>query len=390
MSIFVDVDYSSLNKYNEELCGDKVEVLRNENSVVIVLADGLGSGVQANILATLTSKIIGTMLSLGSSLDEAVETVINTLPVSKERGIAYSSFSVLQIYDSGECILFEFDNPSIIRLAKGNFIDIKKQCHKINGKLIKESKFRVAPDDLIILISDGAIRAGIGNALDIGWQWENVKKYACKIYRKDISAKNITKLLLSVCDNLYEKKPGDDTTVITVKIKSLLQVNVMIGPPADKGLDSSVVSSFLSEEGKKVVCGGTTAQIVSRETGKKIITSINYIDHSIPPTAKIEGIDLTTEGILTMGKALEYAKKYASSENTVEDILNIEREDGASRLTKLLVEESTSVHFFVGCAKNPAHQNPDLPLSLSLKLQLVEDMVNCLKNLGKKVTLEYH
>jgi hypothetical protein len=151
-----------------------------------------------------------------------------------------------------------------------------------------------------------------------------------------------------------------------------------------------VVNRFLSEKGKKIVCGGTTAQIVSRETGKEIITSINYIDHSIPPTAKIEGIDLTTEGILTMGKALEYARRYASSENTVEDILNIEREDGASKLTKLLVEESTSVHFFVGCAKNPAHQNPDLPLSLSLKLQLVEDMANCLKSLEKEVILEYY
>lgn len=390
MSIFVDVDYSSVNKYKEELCGDKVEVLRNQDSVIVVLTDGLGSGVKANILATLTSKMIGTMLSLGASIDETVEAVINTLPVSKERGIAYSSFSVLQIYYSGECILFEFDNPSVIRLAKGNFMDMKKKCHNINGKTINESKFKVSPDDLLILISDGAVRAGIGNSLDIGWQWENVKKYACKIYRKDISAKNITKLLLSVCDNLYEKKPGDDTTVVTVKIKSLLQVNVMIGPPADRSLDSSVINRFLSEKGKKIVCGGTTAQIVSRETGKEIITSINYIDHSIPPTAKIEGIDLTTEGILTMGKALEYARRYASSENTVEDILNIEKEDGASKLTKLLVEESTSVHFFVGCAKNPAHQNPDLPLSLSLKLQLVEDMANCLKSLDKEVIIEYY
>ena len=389
MSIFIDVDYASLKKYKEELCGDKVEVIRNSDSVIVVLADGLGSGVKANILATLTSKIIGTMLSLGASIDEAVDTIINTLPVCKERNLAYSTFSILQIFESGEGYLIEFDNPDAIRLVRGTFVDFKKQYREINDKLIKESRFIVSPDDVIILVSDGAVYAGVGQCLNLGWQWENVKEYTEKIYKRDISSKNISKLLLSACDNLYANKPGDDTTVVCVKVRKCLQVSMMIGPPVDRSRDSYVVNKFISEDGKKIVCGGTTSEIVGRETGKNVVTNFNYIDHSLPPTAKIEGIDLTTEGVLTMSKTLEYIKEYISSKNMISNCIDLDKQDGASRITKLLIEESTDVHFLVGRAINPAHQNPDFPLDLGMKLKLVDDIEKCLISIGKKVEVEY-
>lgn len=389
MSIFVDVDYASLKKYKEELCGDKVEVIRNENSVIIVLADGLGSGVKANILATLTSKIIGTMLSMGSSIEEAVETIASTLPVCKVRDLAYSTFSILQIYETGEAYLVEFDNPSVIRLKKGKFAELDNLSREISGKLIKESRFLVAPEDVIILVSDGAIHAGVGECLNLGWQWKNVKEYVEQIYKKDISVKNMSNIILSACDSLYAGMPGDDTTVVTVKIRSSSPLNILVGPPLDREMDKYVVNKFMNEVGKKVICGGTTAQIVSRVIGKDIITNFNYIDPSIPPTAKIEGVDLTTEGVLTMYKALEYAEKYVSIENPIEDFVKIDNKDGASKLAKLLLEESTSIKFLVGRAINPAHQNPEFPLNLGMKLKLVNDMKNCLVSLGKKVTIEY-
>lgn len=390
MNVFVDVDYGSINKYQEELCGDKVEVLKNKDSVIVVLADGLGSGVKANILATLTSKIIGTMLSLGATIDEAVETVVSTLPVSRDKGIAYSSFSILQVYEWGQCYLFEFDNPSVIRLVKGAYSEVEGRFREINGKLIKESSFSVSPEDVLILVSDGAIHAGIGHSLNLGWKWENLKFYTEKNCRKDMDAKKITSLLLAACDNLYDNMPGDDTTVVAVKIKSHVQANVMFGPPSHRSIDSDVVNKFMKDEGKKIVCGGTTAQMVARETGKKLVTSLYYIDSTVPPAASIEGIDLTTEGILTMSKALEYAKKYSAAQGNIDNQLNFSRQDGASNLAKLLIEECTSVHFFVGCARNPAHQNPDLPLNFSLKLKLVDDMRKCLESLGKKVVVDYY
>lgn len=387
MSFYVDVDYSSLNKFKEELCGDKVEILRSEHSVIVVLADGLGSGVKANILATLTSKIIGTMLSMGATIDEAVDTIIETLPVCKVRELAYSTFSILQIFDNGECYLIEFDNPEAIRLVKGKHVELQKEIREIDGKRIKESRFIAGTGDTIMLISDGAVHAGVGQCLNLGWQWEHVKNYAEKIHDNEATARGISKLMTTACDNLYEQKPGDDTTVICVRLKNRLKVNVLIGPPIDRALDQYVISKFIEEDGKKVVCGGTTSAIVGRITGKEISTDFNYIDPSIPPTANIDGIDLTTEGVLTMCKALDYVKNYISADC---NLPNLKNHDGASRLTRLLVEDSTEVHFIVGRAINPAHQNPDFPIGLGMKLKLVQDMEKYLQSLGKKVEVEYY
>ncbi|HBM80910.1 MAG: SpoIIE family protein phosphatase [Clostridiales bacterium] len=389
MDFFVDADYESLNKYNEELCGDKVEIIRNKDSVIIVLADGLGSGVKANILSTLTSKIIGTMLSHEATIDEAVETIANTLPVCKERGIAYSTFSILQIFNNGESYLAEFDNPSIITLRNGKYFNLQGKSRNINGRIINESRFHAGLDDTFIIMSDGAVHAGIGQVLNFGWQWDNIKEYAERIYKKSMTAKNFANLLLAVCNNLYAQKPGDDTTIVAVKIRKGLNVNVLIGPPVDRDLDDYVVKKFIKSDGKKVVCGGTTSQIVCRVLDKKMRTNLNYVNPSVPPTADIDGIDLTCEGVLTMSKAVDYAKKYISADASLRNSFDLNKQDGASRLAKLLLEDCTSAHFYVGRAINPAHQNPEFPLSLGLKLKLVEEMAECLKSLGKQVTVEY-
>jgi hypothetical protein len=390
MSLFIETSYDSLNRFGEELCGDKVEIIRNDDSLTVVLADGLGSGVKANILSTLTSKIIGTMLTKGASIDEAVETVINTLPVCRDRGIAYSTFTILQISNNGKGYLVEFDNPSIFHFKKGKYCKIEKQYREIGGKKIKESRFDVVPDDVFVMVSDGAVHAGVGSTLNLGWQWDNIRKYLEKTYKCDISAKNISKLLVAVCDNLYAQKPGDDTTVVAVKVRKPAKVSIMVGPPAKLEQDNYVVDRFISQEGKKVVCGGTTSQIVSRELGRDLVTNLNYFSPDVPPSAEIEGIDLTTEGVLTISKALELVRKYISSESTLQDISNVNKPDAASRLAKILLLDSTTIHFFVGRALNLAHQNADFPLNMGIKLKLVGEIAECLESFGKQVLLEYY
>lgn len=389
MSLYIDVNYESLNKYKEELCGDKVEIIRSSDSVVVVLADGLGSGVKANILATLTSKIIGTIMSNGLDIDEAVTTIASTLPVCKERGVAYSTFSIVQIFNNGEGYLVEFDNPSILCFRRGKPLKIQTKKRIISGKLVNEARFKVKSDDLFIMISDGVIHAGIGQTLNLGWQWENVNDYIQKTYKKDSSSKGITKLLLSACDSLYSHEPGDDTTVVALKAKKPMKLSLMIGPPLESGNDVEIVDRFIKKEGKKVVCGGTTSQIVARVLQKEIKTSIEYFNPSVPPTAEIEGINLTTEGVLTLRKTLELLKNCISSQSTMEDFLKLNKKDGASRLAKMLLEESTSIYFLVGQAINPAHQNPEFPLNMGLKFKLVEEIAHILRLAGKHIQIEY-
>lgn len=390
MNLYVDASFESINKYGEELCGDKVEVIRDENSVVIVLADGLGSGVKANILATITAKIIGTIMANGLNIDEAVETIANTLPVCRTRDIAYSTFSILQILSSGDAYLAEFDNPSVFRFRKGQTLQIETQSRVISGKTIKESRFNVTYDDMFIMVSDGVIHAGIGQTMNFGWQWENVNEYMQRACKNEMSTRGMLKLLLSACDSLYRHEPGDDTTVVAVRIKKPVNLGLMVGPPVNKDQDAMVVNRFLTINGKRVICGGTTSQIVARELKKEIKANLDYFNPAIPPTAEIDGIDLATEGVLTLRKSLELLKACISSESTMKDFLNLNKKDGASRLAKILLEESTAVNFFVGRAINPAHQNPEFPLNLSLKLKLVEEIAGCLRSIGKQVNIEYY
>lgn len=390
MSIYIETAFESLNKFGEELCGDKVEILKSADSVIIVLADGLGSGVKANILATLTSKIIASMLGAGAEIEECVETIASTLPVCHERGIAYSTFSILQIRYSGEVYLIEFDNPSVIYIKNQKIAPVERKIRSIGDKEIGESRFSIDPSDMLLLFSDGVVHAGVGKLLNLGWQYENIEEYVGKAVKNDTTARTLARQLVSACDCLYLQKPGDDTTVVAVRVCRPLEVCVMVGPPVDPALDQEVVQKLMACMGKRVACGGTTSQIVSRITGKELKVSFDYYNAAVPPTGSIEGLDLATEGVLTLGRALDLVKAYGAPGTQNGESLNLQKKDGGTRLARLLLEESTRVCFLVGRAMNPAHQNPDLPISLSLKLKLVEELAQELEKLGKDVFVEYY
>jgi hypothetical protein len=390
MSVYIETFFNSLNKYGEELCGDKAEIIRNNESVIIVLADGLGSGVKANILATLTGKIIATMLNEDADIDECLETIASTLPVCSERGIAYSTFTILKICNTGEAYLAEYDNPETVFIRKGKISALNKTLRTIKDKNIQESHFVMEPDDMLILFSDGVVHAGVGKLLNLGWQYENVLEYIQNAVRPVLTSRSMCRQLVSACDNLYMQKPGDDTTVVAARVLKPVEARVMVGPPIDPKYDVEVVSKLLEGSGKKMVCGGTTSQIVSKITGRELKVNIEYHNAAIPPTGSIDGIDLVTEGVLTQGKTLDIIRQYVSLSTESGESLNLGKKDGATRTARLLLEECTKAHFLVGRAMNPAHQNPDLPLSLSIKLRLVEDIAECLRSLGKEVEVEYY
>ncbi len=389
MSIYVDASANSLTKFGEELCGDKVEVVRGPGEVTVVLADGLGSGVKANILATLTSKIAATMLSNGADIGEVVETVASTLPVCKERGIAYSTFTILQVDGSGAARLVEFDNPEAVLLREGREISLKKHTLRYDGKAIKVSNFNMEPGDACVLFSDGAVHAGVGKLLNFGWQRDNVVDYLSGYCKKDMPARFLTNQLLGACNSLYMEQPGDDTTVATVKVCAEQPCTVLVGPPVDAKDDCLLVEKFLKLPGKKVVCGGTTSKIVSRLMNRELTVDLQYESPDVPPVGYIEGIDLVTEGVVTLRKACSVIRDYLEQNGEAKACRFLQERDGASRFAKMLLEQSNHIHFIVGKALNPAHQNPDLPYNLSIKFDLVQKIAALLTGCGKKVFIEY-
>ncbi len=387
-SLYTETGYVSLIKYGEYLCGDKVEIIEHDDNVTLVLADGLGSGVKANILATLTSKIICTMMSNGMSLEQCVDAIARTLPVCTVRNIAYSTFTIIQVSKNRMITLIQFDNPACVVLRDGKSIQYDSTLKIIGEKKIYESHFKVQIDDVFVSFSDGAEYAGVGKLLNFGWQRKNIIEYLELRYTPDMSAKMVSTFLAEECNRLYGGRAGDDTTIATVKIRNAEEVNVMFGPPKQLDDESKELALFFSKEGKKIVCGGTTSKIVADYLGKSVSTSIDYPDRSIPPIGHIEGIDLVTEGIVTMSKVLEYAKEIVSDSELSSHWKY--KQDGASLLSQMLFEYATEINFFVGTAINPAHQNPDLPYSIGIKLQIIKELNECLNQIGKKINVFYY
>lgn len=388
MGYFIDVGYNSINKHGEELCGDKVEIIKHEDEIIIVMADGLGSGVKANILATLTSKIAGTMLREGASISETVDTIANTLPVCNVRKLAYSTFTILKILKDGNVYAVEYDNPPLVLIRDNNIVELNKEEFEFNGRKIKESNFQLQEGDVLTIISDGVVHAGVGAILNLGWQWSNVADYLEQLTMSEKSSKNISKTLIDACLNLYEYRPGDDATVVTVKLRQPEVIDLFTGPPKDMGNDSNAVDMLMKGTGKKVVCGGTAANIVSRELGQALNISMDFIDPEIPPIAYIKGIDLVTEGVLTLSKAIEKIKAFIYNQSLY-TVSRIDGKDGASQLTRLLIEDCTHLNLWIGTAVNPAHQNPGFPAELSIKGKVVEELARLMRQLGKEVRLTY-
>lgn len=247
MSVSVDISWKSLNKHHEELCGDKVEVLSTEDSEIVILADGMGSGVKANILATLTSKILGTMFLEGASIDACVDTIAKTLPVCKVREVAYATFSILQIFHNGEAYLVEYDNPLCVFVRDGKIVNYPYKERVIEGKTIREYRFQVQLKDCFVLMSDGVIYAGVGELLNFGWTWENMAEYTLKCTKQTLSASRLAAMLSQACDDLYGQKPGDDTTVAVARVIERRIINIFTGPPTHKEDDERVVHDFMAQ-----------------------------------------------------------------------------------------------------------------------------------------------
>ena len=388
-NLWIETGYISLNHVGETLCGDKVEIAGGgEEDLTLVLADGLGSGVKANILSTLTSKILCTMISGGIPLENCVSTIAATLPVCSVRQVAYSTFTILRILQNKTAHIIQFDNPATIVLRRGEIFDYPRTTRVISGKTIWESTFPIEPDDVFIAMSDGAEWAGVGMTMNFGWTRDSIADYAIGNYMPDNSAKAIASLISDECNRLYGGRPGDDTTIAVARVCTRHAVNLVVGPPENKQDDEKMMAQFFTSEGTRIVCGGTTSQVVSRYLNQPIETSLDYFDPEVPPICHIKGVDLTTEGVITLAKVLTYAEDYLDQAHLASTWLY--QQDGASRIARELFENATDVHFFVGRAINPAHQNPNLPINFAIKQQLIANLAKCLEKMGKHIHLTYY
>lgn len=386
MPLFMDVANDSVNKVHEELCGDNVEIRFNDESLIVVLADGLGSGVKANILATMTSTIAATMLQEKMGIMEVLQTIEATLPKCKVRNLAYSTFTIVQVFRSRRVHILEYDNPRLIFIRDGEIIELNRKAIEFQGKSVYETTIKIKKDDIMAFFSDGVIHAGIGKFLNFGWQWEEVADYLLARSYENKGAKDISMALIDTCYNLYGEEPGDDATAVVIKAKERKYLTLFLGPPLDKNKDVEIKKILDKALGIKIVCGGTAGNIVAREYGEKIEIDLSTISNRVPPIGRMKSVDLVTEGVLTIRETVRLIEDYIQNRSGREIF---GEHNAASILANYLINESTTIDIIMGNSINPAHQNPDFPEDLSTKWKVTQKLIDLLHYFNKDINIFY-
>lgn len=382
MSFKVDVAISSISKHREEVCGDTAVVIPMADSTTVILSDGLGSGIKASILSILTTRIAAGLLKRQVGLEQVFETIAATLPTCKVRQLAYSTLSILQVTHEGAAHLIEYDNPELLWLRRGRLMPIERRKRVIAGKNTLESFFTIEIGDLLLLMSDGVINAGVGGLFRLGVGYEGVISNLRERSLYSHPAEEITREIINLVEACYLCEPGDDATTAAIMARAPRQALVLTGPPRNPEDDQRLIRRLESfATGERIVCGGATGNLVARETRRPIMTSLKYEDPSVPPTAAIDGIDLVTEGILTLNKCLE--KLNQSSQGVPLE----EARDGATLLAQKLLH-ADEIIFLLGGAVNPAHNEFMHSLQLKTRPEVVNALSAVLRSMDKKVVIE--
>jgi len=386
MSYYFDVFGESLCKTGEELCGDRFKLFKNDDRTLLVLSDGLGSGVKANILATMTSDIILTLLKNEVELTEVVRTMIGTLPVCKVRKIGYATFTFIDIrHKSNRFQLVNFDNPSTIWIHKGSLKELPVREELILGKKVRIAEGEFSRGDFLGMMTDGVLYAGMGTTMNFGWGWKEIARFVeGHLITGD---RNVRKLVLEVLKQTriyYRNQIGDDATFTGIYVRDKKRLVVFTGPPVDPGMDRAVAERVLAYDGRKVVCGGTSGNIIARFLDQEIETLPGTMTRDIPPIGKLDGLDLLTEGIVTIARALEYLKDSGG------DFYRLPSgSDGAALLAKELMA-ADRIRFLVGLQINQFYQNPLLPKTMSIRKNLIRDLTDLLVSYRKQVFVDYY
>lgn len=377
-----DISVISRNKDGETLCGDQCTLEWADDDATVILSDGLGSGVKANILSTLTSTMLTTMLKGDVPIEECVTTVAETLPMCKERKLAYATFTILQTNGS-RVRLIQYDNPSAVFVHDGAIAKYNYSVNFIQEKELHESHLHFDVGDMLVLFSDGVSEAGRGVTTDAGWARQDIEDFILRNYTPNVSAQRVAASILSTVKTLDFDAMHDDTTIVVARLRERCPVNIMIGPPESKDDDLSTIRLFFGKEGKHIVCGGTTAKAVAEYLGVKVRTLPGSGTEEVPPMSEIHGVDLATEGVVTINATMERIKAYLADGMYTLELARMK--DGASRLALILLEEATEINVLFGNAINLAQQDGDF--GFERKLQLVQELRDMLTMAGKTVKM---
>lgn len=375
--LFIEIESCQRNKHGQDICGDSfmTHKLPEEDRVISVLSDGLGHGLKANILSTMTATMALKFTASDVDLICSAETIMNALPVCRVRNISYATYTIVDIRMQTDISIVEMDNPPFLLIRNGEAISVpfkEVESPSLDERKMKTYSLKALPEDRLVIMSDGISQSGIGTEqLKLGWRVEGCKRFVLDQVCRDphISARTLAgRILAEALDNEVGNKAYDDMTVAVFYFRQPRRLLVLTGPPFHENRDAHFANIFETFKGRKVICGGTTANIVARELNREVVDHLETTDGDIPPIATFEGADLVTEGLLTLTKVAQFLEK---GETTT-------RRNAASMLLERLLE-SDSIIFLVGTKINEAHQDPTHPMDLEIRRNLIKRIAKILE-----------
>lgn len=394
-NIFVEAGSFQLNKSGNIACGDTILLHKfpKEERCIAVLSDGLGSGIKANVLSVMTASMAMNFSIKREPIMRTSRTIMDALPVDRRRNISYSTFTIIDIDEEGDTQIMEFDNPPSLLVRQGKVLHLNPQTFKINEKILdnnyervlKLSEIALQKGDRLVVYSDGVSQSGIGNpSMPFGWE-EGVKDFIEELIENnnEISARELAHRIVKKAELNDGLKSKDDTSCVCIYVREPRKLLICSGPPFSEDKDKYLAEVISTYDGKKIVCGGTTSQIIARELEKEIEVDMDLdkISLGLPPQSYIEGIDLVTEGIITLGALTKILE---------EDRYNdIEQDDAAWRILKYVMDADI-IDILVGTKINVAHQDPSLPVELEIRRNVLKRIKGLIEDkLLKTVNLEF-
>lgn len=386
----IEVEYFQKNKHGNHVCGDHFvsRKVQNQNRVVAVLSDGLGSGIKASVLASMTASMALHFTLKNEPIVRTAKTIMATLPEDKYRKISYATFSIIDINSFGEAKVIEYDNPNFLIIRDRKVFTPHKEKmiikrEKLSDAKVFISKFTIKKEDRIIFFSDGVSQSGMGtSSMPFGWN-DKVSEFAIKEIGKDpyISAKSLANKIVHRAERNDALKLKDDTTCNVIYVRNPRNLLVCTGPPYEEDKDKQLANQVKCFDGKKIICGGTTSSIIARELNEEVEVGLNITDRNLPPASKMRGVDLVTEGILTIGKVAELLEKT--------DYKGLYDKGPAADIVRMLLS-SDKITFIVGTRINNAHQDPSLPVELEIRRIVIKKIKRILEDkFLKEVELKF-
>ncbi|MCK9320642.1 MAG: SpoIIE family protein phosphatase [Bacteroidales bacterium] len=392
--LFIEAGSFQQNKHGNIVCGDTVLMHKSieENRTIAVVSDGLGSGVKANVLSTMTASMALNFSIRREPIVRTAKIIMDTLPIDSVRNISYATFSIIDIESDGNAKFVEYDNPPLILIRDGQLYKlekeetlIKREANQIEGndRMVMLSNIELQKEDRLICFSDGVSQSGIGNmTMPFGWK-DGVNDFIIETLKTNpyISARELSRIIVKQSEFNDIFKPKDDTSCVVLYVREPRKLLICTGPPFKEEDDKYLAEIIKNYKGRKIVCGGTTSKIVSRELNLEIEVDLKDVVSSIPPVSKMKGIDLVTEGIITLGSLTEIL------ENEIPH--NIDQKGADWDIYRMILDADV-IDIVAGTKINIAHQDPTLPVELEIRRNIVKKLALLLEQeYMKNVNLKF-